>query len=165
MREPDKSGVAKAWLINPNVKSINAHIKKFGYPPTGLRTWFINGPFHPFWSWWIVSVISLKDVPGVPPANKQYPEAEYEYTCYSLDGVPNIDELDKGNLKKRGFKSILQPADVQFHFHNVTDEQAIEICDAAVSHIVAGQSCDSDYRQYWKAMLARTVEHYVLGVH
>lgn len=164
MRGPDKSGVAQAWKINVTQAIIDAHVKEWGYPPTSVCQWFVNGPYHPFWHWWLVSVIDLKDHPGMPPANKQYPEAEYEFCIWSLEGEVNVDAIDAGDIENRGFK-ILQPADVTFHFHRVTREQAAEICDAAVATIVAGQSCDSDFREWWKGMLARTVEHYVLGVH
>lgn len=165
MRPPDKSGVARAWLIEVSDEVIEAHIKEWGFTHTTLRQWYINGPYHPLWEWWVVSVISLKDVEGVPPAHKQYPEAEYEFTIWSLDGVPNIDTCDRGDLENRGFKSYLHPADVTFHFHKVTDEQAKQICDGAVDLIVRGQSCDSDYRQFWLNALARTVEHFVLKLH
>lgn len=164
MREPDKSGVAQAWLIPLNQESVDAHIKEWGYPPATIRQWFVVGPYHPFWHWWMVSVIDLKDHDGMPPAHKQYPEAEYEFMIMSLNGEVNIEACDTGDFENRGFK-YLTPPDVVFHFHGVTEEQACEICDAAVSLIVKGQSCDSDFREYWKAMLARTVEHYVLGVH
>lgn len=164
MRDPDKTGVAQAWLIPISQEAIDAHIKEWGYLPASIRQWFIKGPYHPFWHWWMVSVIDLKDHEGMPPANKQYPEAEYEFIIMSLDGEVNIDACDKGKPENRGF-TYLQPPDVVFHFHGVTPEQASEICDSAVSLIVNGQSCDSDFREYWKSMLARTVEHYILGVH
>jgi hypothetical protein len=165
VREPDLAGIAKAWKIKMTQEMIDAHIKEWGYPHTGIATWYVNGPDHPFWNWWLISVISLKDILGVPPAQKKYPEAEYEYTCYSLKGTPNIDAIDKGDYDNRGFENILEPSDVQFHFHGVTDKQAEEICDAAVFAIVQGQSCDSDFRNWWEQMLINTVTHYKLGVH
>lgn len=165
VRDPDKTGVAKAWKIEPTDEAIRQHVESWGHAPTPVRTWYVNGPYHPLWSWWMVGVISLADVPGVPPAIKQYPEAEYEFTIYSLSGVPNIEALDRGDLANRGFDAILQPADVTFHFHGVNDRQAAEICDAAVAAICAGQSCDRDFREWWKGALTSTVTHYALGVH
>lgn len=164
MREPDKSGVAQAWLLEETPEVQEAHIKNWGYPSTSVRHWFVQGPYHPFWHWWQVGVIDLADHPGMPPAHKQYPEAEYEFAIFSLQGEVDIDALESGDIENRGFK-VLQPADVVFHFHKVTREQAAEICDAAVTMIVKGQSCDSDFREWWKGALANTVEHYVLGVH
>lgn len=164
MREPDQSGIAQAWHIPLSENAIQSHIDDWGYPPTSISQWFIKGPYHPFWHWWMVSVIDLKDHEGIPPANKQYPEAEYEFGIYSLDGEVNIDACDRGDVTNRGFKP-LSPPDVIFHFHGLTSEQASEICEAAVTLIVNGQSCDSDFREYWKSLLARTVEHYTLGIH
>ena len=165
MRDPDLKGVASAWLIKESEEAIQAHIKEWGYPPATLRNWYVNGPYHPFWSWWMVAVISLADIEGLPPANKQFPEAEYEFAIYSIKGIPDIDALDRGDVENRGFEAILSPPDVVFHFHKVTDDQAKKICDAAIKHIVAGQSCDSDYRSHWMEVMSKTVEHYVLGVH
>jgi hypothetical protein len=171
VRPPDLSGPARAWLIDDS-KSREAHVREWGYEAGSLVTWIVNGPYHPLWSWWHVGVIHLRDIPGAPPANKQYPEAEYEFAIYSLDPsgkdgrpkAPDIDLIEAGETK-RGFPGFLSPPDVQFHFHRVTDEQAIKICNRAVEHIVGGRSCDSDYREWWKAALAGTVEHFVLGVH
>ena len=163
-RPPDLQGVARAWRLNVSEAVREAHRKEWGHDDAGIVTWMVNGPYHPFWSWWHVGVISLADIPGVPPANKQYPEAEYEFAVYSCEGNPNIAAVEAGDLKNRGFK-LLQPPDVVFHFHGVTDEQAAEIGESAVKTIVQGQSCDSDFREWWMGSLATTVEHYVLGVH
>lgn len=163
-RDPDLQGVARAWRINITDAARAAHEKEWGNEETGIAVWMVNGPYHPFWSWWYVGVISLKDLPGVPPAHKQYPEAEYEYSVYSCEGEPDIAAMESGDLENRGF-GFLQPADVIFHFHGVTDDQAEKIAEAAVAAIVGGQSCDSDFREWWKSALATTVEHYVLGTH
>lgn len=163
--EPDLGGIARAWRIDATEAVRKAHVDEWGYADSSISTWIVNGPYHPFWSWWHVGVISLKDVPGAPPANKQYPEAEYEFAIYSLQGTPNVQALRDGDLANRGFESFLTPADVTFHFDGVTDEQAREICDAAVRAIIAGQSCDSDFRQWWLNSLAETVEHYKAGIH
>jgi hypothetical protein len=170
LRKPDRSGIARAWKIEQSPELRATHEREFGFPDAGLSTWIVNGPYHPLWSWWHVGVIHLRDMPSAPPAQKQYPEAEYEFAIYSLNpdgrngGTPDIDKLEAGDAEG-GMPGFLSPPDVQFHFHGVTDEQAAKICDLAVEQIVAGRSCDSDFRGHWKSMLARTVEHYVLGVH
>lgn len=165
MTKPDsKSGIVKAWKVDINDAIIAAHVKEWGYPPAGVRTWYVLGPFNPVWHWWMVAVISLKDIEGVPPAKKQYPEAEYEFGIYSLSGEVNIDACDKGDLANRGF-GILWPPDVIFHFHGLTDDQASQVCDHAVRAIVSGISPDSDNRSWWEGSLAATVTHFTLGVH
>lgn len=165
VREPNLHGIADAWRIELTQEAVDNHIKEFGYVHTSLRQWIVRGPYHPMWNWWYIGLVSLKDFPGVPPANKLYSKAEYEYCCYSLQGVPNIEAIDKGDTDNRGFETFLTPPDVQFHFDGVTDEQAIEICDAAIHAIVSGQSCDSDFRGWWEGMLANTVQHYKEGKH
>lgn len=157
-------GIARAWHIRETDEARAAHVEKFGYPDTGLDSWIVNGPYHPFWSWWYIGLISLADVPGVPPANKQYPEAEYELVFWSLEGEPNVDAIERGDLENRGF-GFLHPADVTFHFDGVTDKQAVAICRASVQKIVNGQSCDSDFRGWWMESLADTVQHYKQGLH
>lgn len=164
MREPDLAGVARAWRISEDPRVQERHIREFGHEHTGLQTWLINGPYHPFWSWWHVGVISLRDFEGMPPAQKQYPAAEFEFAIYSLDGTPDIEAIERGDLDNRGFK-FLSPPDVVFHFDGVNDRQAVEICDAAVQLIVRGQSCDSDFRRFWDGSLRATVEHYKKGGH
>src|SRR6266576_2963254 len=90
MRKPDLQSISvKAWQININEKLQKAHTKEFGYPSTGIDTWLVNGAFHPFWSWWHIGVISLKDFPGMPPAHKKYPEAEYEFSIFALNPDPD----------------------------------------------------------------------------
>lgn len=165
---PDKAGFARAWdMMTP--ESIKAGREEWGHDQAGIASWMIQGPYHPFWSWWLVGVVHLRDIPGTPAAKRHYPEAEYEFTIWSIKSppsgeiTPDIEKLRAGDLTARD--TILHPCDVVFQFHGVTDEQAAEICEVAVNAIVAGQSCDSDFREWWKTSLAATVQHYVLGVH
>ena len=172
MRPPDLSGVARAWRIKTEAQE-KARFKRggIGYPSGQIGSvWIVNGPYHPFWSWWQVGVITLGDIPGAPPSNKMYPEAEYEFSIYSLNAGPqcdretlDIDDIEKA--KKRAFPGFLSPPDVQFHFHGVTDEQAAKLPDIAAETIVGGVSCDSDFRQWWLDSLAATVQHLREGRH
>lgn len=145
MRPPDLDGaVAKAW----NVQS--------GEHPTSLAAWFVNGPFHPMWSWWAIALVRLRDVPGMPPAKRNYPEAEYEFIIMSVhpDHPPDPD-----NPKHVEY---LEPIDVVEQFHGVTERDAVRIVEACVKAIVDGRmSPDSD----WTAALQATVEHYRSGAH
>lgn len=173
MRDPDKSGIARAWKIEQTPALIASHTASFGHPPAGIGpSWIVHGPYHPFWSWWQIACISLADIEGLPPAHKQYPEAEYEIMCLSLNPKPeagrsyppDIALLEAGDAE-HGMPGYLTPADWIVHFHGVTDGQAEQILEAAIDHIVAGQSCDSDFREHWKLAITKTVEHFVLGVH
>lgn len=170
MRDPDFSGIARAWKINHTQNQEIEHTKSWGYESSSLRDYVINGPYHPFWSWWYLGLIHLRDIPGVPPPQKTYPEAEYELMCLSLnpdpkDGRPSIPDLDKieeGDVEN-GLPGFLTPADWIVQFHGVTDEQAIEVCDLAARAIANGMSCDVDYRSWWNQAIPNTVKH-VLGL-
>jgi hypothetical protein len=172
VREPTLSGVARAYEIKRTPELQQSYVKERGFEDTTLSMWLINGPYHPFWSWWSVFVMALRDVPGAPPFNKQYPEAEYEIVCVSLNPegepgrpkLPDPDKIEAGDIQG-GMPGFLVPPDWTVQFHKVTDAQAVKICEMAVRAIVAGQSCDSDFRQWWKGSITKTVEHFVLGVH
>ncbi len=73
MREPDYSREnRRAW------KSQAEHTKK--EHQGHLATFLVNSPIaHPIWSYWMVALVHLRDIPGVPPARKHYPDAEFEF--------------------------------------------------------------------------------------
>lgn len=177
MREPDLTGPAtRAWRIRESKAMTEHHVREFGYDHGGIDTWVVNGPYHPFWAWWHVSVVHLRPIPGAPPAQKQYPEAEYEFAIFSLDPdpaasghpersyPPDIDALEAGD-PERGLPGYLTPADAVIQFHGCTDEQAREVCELAVRAIVNGQSPDSDFRSWWERAIPNTVEHLATGGH
>lgn len=170
MREPDLQGAAaRAWRLRRTPEARAAHEASFGYPDASLADWIVNGPYHPFWSWWYVGLVHLREVPGAPPASKRYPEAEYEILCLSLnpkpeDGrpdVPDIDKVEAGDAVG-GLPGFLSPPDWVVQFHGVSDEQAIEVGEHVANAIVQGRSCDSDFRSWWEAAIPNTVKH-VLG--
>ena len=101
MREPDlQGGPVRAWRIAQTDAVRQAHIDSFGYPDAGIDTWIVNGPFHPFWSWWHVGVVHLRDIPNCPPAQKKYPEAEYEFTVFTLDPDPGRGAIPNGCTRR-----------------------------------------------------------------
>lgn len=162
---PDlETELVRAWRVYPIARDVQdaAHVKEWGHEHTGLTTWLVNGPYHPWWSWWHVSVIHLGDLPGIPPAVLRYPEAEYEFSIYSIDSpprglvTPDVGRIRGGDPTARGL--FLHPADVEYQFHGVTDAQAVEVCDQAVSAIVTGRSCDRDYRRWWGDFVGLLVE-------
>lgn len=169
MREPDYKGLARVWRLKHNDRMQAAHSESWGYESSSLADWVINGPYHPFWSWWYLGLVHLRDIPGAPPANKQYPEAQYELMCMSLNPdpkddrpkVPDIEKIESGDIHG-GLPGFLTPADWVVQFHRVNDKQAIEVAELAASAIAHGQSCDSDFRSWWETAIPNTVKH-VLG--
>lgn len=170
MRDPDLSGVARVWRVRLTPENVAAHTADWGYEPSSLADWIVNGPYHPFWSWWYIGVVHLREVAGAPPPNRRYPAAEYEIMCLSLnpDGepgrpkIPDLDKLEAGDITG-GLPGFLTPADWVVQFDGCTDEQAVEVGTLAVTAISHGQSCDSDFRSWWEKAIPNTVKH-VLGV-
>jgi hypothetical protein len=155
MRDPDTTGpCGRAWLYraSPDAK-----------PHASISQWLVNRPgAHPYWQWWTVSVVHLRDLPGLKPAKKHYPEAEYEFMIFSIDPEQRPDpEPDD----PRGYPHLV-PLDVVVQFHGVTDRDAERICQSAISAIMNGLlSPDQDYRQAWKESIRATVSHFAAGKH
>lgn len=162
MRAPDLDGpYGKAWQIAPTTRRTLDH-------EAHVDGWLVERPgAHMLWRHWMVACISLRDIPGVPPAVKRYPEAEFELSIVTADpGTPakpavlTIEEAEANGL------ALLQPPDVVFQFHGVPELEARTICKLVVDTIVnKGVSPDSDFRQWWMDTLRATVEHYKAGKH
>lgn len=163
MRDPDLSGIGGcAWdVLTPTSPTEPDH-------QAALAAWILNVPgVHPWWQWWMLHVIHLRDIPGVPPANKHYPEAEYEFGILSLnpefENPPDIEALEAGKSEGLHF---LTPPDVCKHFHGITDQDARRLAALAVRVIVQGKfSPDQDYRSHWNHAIDATVEHFRGGKH
>lgn len=156
MRDPDLTGpYGRGWQLK--------HRDDKPDYQASLGTWLVNCPTaHPFWHWWVVGMVSLRDIPGVKPAHKRYPEAEYEFMIYSInpEECPNPEPDDP-----KGYPHLI-PLDVVEQFHGVTDRDASRILTSAMQAIVNGYlSPDQDYRQAWKSSLATTIEHFRSGQH
>lgn len=156
MRAPDVTGpFGRAWVVKKPIVKPDHN--------ASLSEWLINVPgAHPFWEYWYIALIHLRDIPGVPPAHKKYPEAEFEFIIAAISPevrpAPDPDEA-------RGFP-LMTPTDVAEQFHGITDHDAVRVCEAAVQAIVNGRiSPDQDFRSMWHQLLARTVEHFREGKH
>jgi len=136
---------ARAWKARIN----RADITNPAHEATVLG-WLINGPgFHPFWSWWLLTVISLRDIPGVPPAKKQYALAEWELMILSLN--PEFPPPDPDTL---GGMHHLTPPDLVYQFHGVGEDRVHQLAHVAIDAICKGEmSPDQDYRTAWKMFL------------
>lgn len=160
MREPDQqSQHARAW---------NLDITKAPEGPgkeAGITCWLINVPgAHAFWAYWTITVISLKDLPGVPPAKKQYPEAEYEFIIMAID-PERCPNPDPDRIIVDGYPW-LTPLDVVEQFHGISEVDCRRLAEGAVQAILSGRiSPDQDFRSAWKGLIAGTVQHFIEGRH
>lgn len=125
-----------------------------------LAGWFLEIPqAHPFWTKYLLGVCHLRDIPGAPPAKKQYPEAEYELMVLALNPESKPSPDDLSTLKP------LLPPNVVVQFHGVTDEQAKEIARLAARACVDGvlwvePSDLTGMREKWSRTIRETAEHY-----
>ena len=161
MREPDFKGVfGSLWRV---AKPDAAKLEMPDWQAT-LGQWLLTVPgAHPVWHSYALGVIHLRDIPGVRPAHKQYPEAEHELLLLALDPEkPLPDPDDVANFKP----AYLTPLNLVEQFHGVTDEQAVEIAEWLGRSFIDGlANPDTDYRTQTQLLLRKTVEHIALGGH
>ena len=153
--EPDiKGDFGEAW--RQDLVALHAKYPDLNQTSTTLVSYHLNCPkAHPAWHWWAVSLVHLRDQEGATPANKHYPEAEYEICVLAFN--PEKGEPVLGVLPY----SFLMPPDVMQQFHGVTDEGAIEITTELVRACCYGKiSPDQDYRSYWRRYVQAGVEHF-----
>ena len=129
-----------------------------------VSAWIINAPgAHPFWSYWIMSIVHLRQIPGAPPAKFQFPGATHELQIVTLNPEHALPSLDAG----RGWQPhFLTPLDVVQQFEVANDAIAAELGEMAIRAIVDGRaSPDQDYRSWWRGSIAATAAHYRSGKH
>jgi hypothetical protein len=130
-----------------------------------LRSWLVHGGFHPMWTYWLVSTVHLRDIPGTPPPAITIEGATHEFTILSLESPPSCPERHPNPDDLETIHHLIPP-DVSHQLVGLTDEQAIAICDLMIQRIIDGQmSPDSDFRSHWNRALDATADHYRRGVH
>lgn len=152
-REPDAStSLGRAWKIRAT-------------RPGSIGGWFVNVNWaHPVWNLWLVGVVHLRDIEGVPPPKRHYPDAAYEFGIWSVDPrplatVPFDPDMGEGH-------GILHPPDAIVHFHGVDDRRALMLLDSAVNVILAGRmSPDSGFRRAWEELVRGTARCLANGRH
>lgn len=151
----------------------------------GVVQWLIHGSPAQFlgWDWWLVGVIHLRDIPGVPPAFRKYPDAQYEFAIRSLDARgPEGIQVDSLYPFAR---KVLQPDTYvrQFdlgHVRTLAERDALArelgrkcmlaICDGILPPelhtVVDGKLYEiADARANWDSSIDKTIEHFLTGGH
>lgn len=107
-----------------------------GDPPewaAGVTTWFLDVPGQtPFWRHYLLSVIHLRDLDGVPPAVIRIPHATHELMLWALDPRPGPVPTDHTTW------SILRPFNVAEQLQLPSDESAKHIGLLAAKAVVTG---------------------------
>lgn len=163
-----------AWIdeVAPTFHGPAARVWKVTAPiPQGepradmhLGAYLIYAPAaHPFWAWHVMAGIALRDAPGLPPAHRHYPEAEYELLVLALS--PDHSPADPRTAMVGEYKA-MTPPDAVAQWHGTDDEQARELIETCAKAVADGVLIpDSDFAQSWKATVTATAEHYQPGGH
>lgn len=155
-RTPDLSGdFGRAWRVDLEKRSPEER-------KSSLELWAVHRPgTYPFAEWFIVSVVSLKQLEGLPPAWRKYPEAEFELMVMMTDPAQGAIDADAKDLS---FKVI--SCEIVEQFHGTDEAQAKELGRLAVKAVVNGLAQpDCGYAGLWKVLVRNTVEHLVIGGH
>jgi hypothetical protein len=130
-------------------------------------SWLIFAPgAHLFWSWHVLMAVALRDVPGLPPAKKRYPAAEYELLVMALN--PEAPPPDPRRWPRPGELSILDPPDVVVQFDEVPggDEGVAQLLELVAQSCTDGRLIpDSDWRSAWERAIPATLQHVREGRH
>jgi hypothetical protein len=115
-----------------------------------VGSWYVHAPFsHPLWPCVVVIGLSLRDVPGWPPAKINLDGATHEVMVYALDPKQSI-RLDRP-------PAYLTPCNFAGQFTADSDDAAAQRIELAVRDICAGElNPDSDGRHQWAARFSRS---------
>lgn len=162
-RAPDVRGAfGSAWLFAPYVACDDPDAKPdFA---ANLQNWLLECPqAHPMWSHWLVSLIHLRDIEGVPPAKVHREGATHEFVIAALEPGQPLPDVEH---PLSPMPKMMQPVDVVHQVVGVDDEQAVRVLFDVVKATVHGYlSPDADWREVWKTVLDGTAKHYAEGHH
>lgn len=112
---------------------------------------------HPYWEWWLLSVVHLREVPGVSEPKFLYEGAEYELALTTIDPEDSVTpDKPEGYL-------YLHPADIIEQFSGVTDDQAAQIGGLSSLALVDGRVRPNAEKD-WKQLLMETVHSFHAGL-
>ena len=105
-----------------------------------VGTWVVHAPgWSPAWCHFCLTIVGLRDLPGVRPAHRNYPEATHEFILGALNPDFPLDWDKVGTDETPGWKW-LTPLNVVQQFHGVEDDEAAKILEALVEDAVQGKA-------------------------
>jgi hypothetical protein len=129
--------------------------------PANLDTWIITAPiWHPLWSQYNLSVVSLADIPGQQDAIKHTPDATHELLVLAL----NPDHGPYGCETRPNDLEVLLPVNISEQF-TTTDDHARELAELCVKAVLDGRlnpetgDAPTRIREEWRAAIAQTIGH------
>jgi hypothetical protein len=127
-----------------------------------LTGWILNVPgAHPFWEDYVISVIHLRPVVGLPPTHKDFIGASHELMVLALQ---KNDKVIKGPVP--GF-IMLTPPNVRVQFKAAFDKGAMEVSDLMAKATLDGMPWIEPQgvigaAEAWKNSIKMTAMHYDL---
>lgn len=133
---------ATAWRDKPAPELLAQFPAHVGY-------WLIHMPgVHAFWSFWTVSIASLRDLQGVPQATVKVPGATHEILAFAVDPdwKPIAEWWTQG--PDAVGRKLMEPVDLVHQFALDDDERARDLGELFVRACCDGRTApDSDFRQ------------------
>jgi hypothetical protein len=130
--------------------------------PAALDAWIITADrWHPLWSQYLLAVVSLADIEGMPPANKRGTDVTHELLVIALN--PDHGPYDAPTATTETLQH-LTPVNIAEQF-TATDDQARRIAFLCVRAVVDGQLTPETgdaprlIRAWWHARIRQTLEH------
>jgi hypothetical protein len=155
-------GKAELWVADPSRPDAAA----------AIATWLLTHPQgHPLWSQYLLGGVTLRELEGFPPPQKQFPEATHEIFVVALD--PSRGPYTVETLNRFGGADPLPymiPINIAHQFAG-SDEDCRKLTAAAAYGVTGGmlwpETSDSPMRirADWEAGLNLTLEHIKTGGH
>lgn len=174
--EPDHEGShGRAWRL-----AIPDDSGNWQYAATVCHYLITAPAYHPLWSQYVLAVIRLGKMDGVPDAHLQFPGATHELMVVAMapdtghggpDGCQqHTPECMNGEHPRNRDLSFLQPGNVAWQTV-AADEEMEQLADMAVQAVVSGiwnpetAGSPDAIREAWNAGLIRTLAHIRGEVH
>lgn len=127
-----------------------------------LDAWIITAPvWHPLWSQYLLSLVTLADVPGMPSAEKESPDVTHQVIVMTLN--PEHGPYDARHLVGDDLR-FLTPGNIGQQF-TATEDQARRLAALCVRAVVDGvlipETADAPdrIRSAWRRSIAQTLDH------
>lgn len=132
--------------------------------PATLCAYLITAPtFHPLWSQYVLCVVTLAPMPGLPPAVLKFPGATHELLVVSLN--PEAGHRTVANLSEPDMQlSHLLPFNIVEQFEATdTEMQSLAwlLCRAVVDGRLTPETADAPtlIRGQWLTACVKTLAH------
>lgn len=147
---------ARAWRMSSTVEGD-------ARSDVNVAAWIMHAPgSHPWWPWYGVATIALREVEGFPPPVIAYPGATHELMVVACNPDEPLPDVPDGI----GTLSHLTPVDQAVQVILPDDARAEELTTLAVRAVCDGLLVpDQDHRARWATVLAQTAEHLRIGGH